>query len=89
MKGAAIATVASELFVFFASAIPLRGFITFRTFGRFILAPLLGAIVMYLLWNYLDFVHFVIASIVCTVAYGIVIVALKGAIGSALQSTET
>jgi O-antigen/teichoic acid export membrane protein len=89
MHGAATATVLSELFVFFACAIPLRGFITFRLFGRFILPPAAGAIVMYFLWSYLSFVHFVVASIACTVVYIGVLLALKGAAGSALRSIES
>jgi O-antigen/teichoic acid export membrane protein len=89
MHGAAAATVLSELFVFFACAIPLRGFITFRAFGRFILAPVAGAIVMYFVWNYLTFLHVVMALIGCTVVYIGILIALKGVATTSLRSTET
>lgn len=69
MQGAAIATVASEMFVFVACAIPLRRYISFSLFGKFTLPPLAGAAVMFWIWNSLVSFHFLLSSVACSLAY--------------------
>jgi O-antigen/teichoic acid export membrane protein len=77
MYGAAISTILSEFCVFLICAGYLRRFVSVFSFLRFLFAPALGLAVMMLLWSYLGLTHFLVASLLCTIGYFAVFLALR------------
>ncbi|MCI0416169.1 flippase [bacterium] len=77
MYGASVATVLSEFCVFLVCAGYLRRFVSVTSFLRFIFAPLLGVLLMATLWFYFGKTNFLLASLLCTLGYFGVFLALR------------